>query len=193
MSKIIRVTGIRGLGNYDLPPHVAETFEPGSKALGSLPRGADLYRYGASRDQLTRMKGDWYFMSEDFLSSTEDAVQKLCLLDFTTSGAIDPVTGRVVRPIYTHHNLKHKGAAGRLPWNTAEWRLHFVANEDIPVWFGISRAMAFDVEQGVQYRGQGDMRIHVTRTGGASQVLVHRIFFPRLEQKEIGRLTSVYH
>jgi hypothetical protein len=119
-----------------------------------LPANGTLFRYGSTEEQALGSTGDWVNLSEDRYQTSQEVIERLCLLDMTAPGAKE--------------------------WNTAGWRAMFVAKIAIPVWYGQAGPMAFDVFSGKRYRGPGDLSANMTRGGGGSQVLVHKSNFPGL-------------
>jgi hypothetical protein len=164
-----------------LPSWIIKTFEDEKPNCGLLEAGQELYRYGSDSQQIILPgKGPWYFMTADCFDQVEEAVESLCLLDHTAAGTYDvDVTGGkiLVKPTYAARGWS--GAGSEPPWNSGRWRARFVLRKDIPVWFGITGPMAFDLKKGQRYTGSFDSA-HLTRRGGASQVMVHSSFYPQL-------------
>ena len=170
-----------------LPSWIIKTFEDEKPSSGLLEASKELYRYGSDSQQIILPgRGPWYFMTEECFDRVEDAVESLCLLDHTAAGTydVDVTTGckTLIKPMYAARGWS--GAGSELPWNTGRWRARFVLRKDIPVWFGITGSMAFDLKKGQRYTGSSDSA-HLTRQGGASQVMVHSSFYPQLNL-EVG-------
>jgi hypothetical protein len=165
-----------------LPTWIIETFQDKPEQSTLDPRRV-LYRYGSDPQQLIQPgKGDWFFMSEDHFDMTEDAVEFLCLLDHTAAGTygVDKATGQKVLIKALDARGTWSGADSALPWNTGRWRAKFSIRQEISVWLGTAGSMAFDLARGKRYRGPGDMVPHLTRSGGASQVMVHTSLYSLL-------------
>ncbi len=121
---------VAGLQICHLNESERETFQD-TPAIGLLPKGSPIYRYGVLPQQATFSSAQWVCFTEDWMEYSDQVVHNVALLD-------------VVRP-----------NAPRAPWNTAEWRAEFKSTEDIVVWFGLAGSMAFDTSKGVRYRSPG--------------------------------------
>jgi len=156
----------------DLKGDPLTTFRGAFFQAGILPAAERLFRYGTTERQARgeppadRPPSDWINFSEDWLQTSQEVIEKLCLLDITAPGAKE--------------------------WNQANWRAAFVARDAIPVWFGIAGPMLFDVFQGKRYRGFGDLQANTGHPGGGSQVLVPRSHLSRLSVVEMCPLRSAW-
>jgi hypothetical protein len=167
----------------DLPDWIRLSFEAPPQEK-TIKRGETLYRYGFSAHQLNHPNKDvaWIFMTRDRFENTEEAVEALALLDHTAAGTYrddgNTRESSLVKPVYAIDNWKGKEA--KSPWNTARWRKEFSVNKDLPAWEGITGAIAFDLVRGEQYTGAPNQVLHLTRRGGASQVVVPLSLYPLL-------------
>lgn len=164
MSQIRRLTAHplpRGL--VPLSAQVTGTFRDCHYWPGLLPRGARVFRYGASIPQLTQSRQQWVNFTEDRFQFAEDAIRFCSLLDMTVSdhGERSATSGRPL-----------PGVAAVQTWNTAAFRGELVVLEDVYVWVGFAAPMAFDRIRGAQITGAPGERLHSTTPGGASQVLL---------------------
>ena len=145
-----------------------ETFQ-GAPAIGLLPKGCPIYRYGAVPQQAKSSSAQWVCFTEDWMEYSDHVVHNVALLD-------------VVRP-----------GAPRAPWNTAEWRAEFKSTENIVVWFGLAGPMAFDTSEGVRYLGPGDLLSDLIRHGGGSQVLIQQGSLSKIELVNLVSLGASRH
>ncbi|MBA2669749.1 MAG: hypothetical protein H0U67_05200 [Gemmatimonadetes bacterium] len=175
-----------------LAPSFRSTFQTATYWPALVPRGARLYRYGSTQQQVRSSTQEWINFSEDCLPTSEEVIQRLCLLDFTDSdlGERDPLSGAAL-PGRVVARGGPSGPNPPRPWNTAALRGAFRATDEVYAWAGLAGPMAFDVFTGKRYQGRGDQMPHISRPGGGSQVLVHRGQLVKLELVEITPLARV--
>ncbi len=180
---------------------VLETFRDRHCNVGWLPKQSRVYRYGSDETQARWSRGQWVNVTEDLFYFTDEALEKCVLLDATfwtmeteretaqrekaKREAALRMNGRPaavkISDVWRNPGPEYQ-TSGNKPapiWNSAAWRATLIALEDVPVYFGVAGAMAFDLSTGKRYRGPGDQTAHRAYPGGASQILISGIDFDK--------------